>query len=520
MPSDKSLEKIPGNRSSARTDAFFRAPGQFLSDEIHALPYNDIPSAVTLALQQLELINRLRIDATQREEAVRPFNFAWRKFHAYYAELRTTQKYVRQADAGELDQFGKFTRCLSYGYQLAVEGLLGLESRHSHIAQLSLNAMFFIGQAMLHAYARYSWVEPGLWQQLHHLFRSAELEKCEDIAVSSPLDSACKLSIKQLYVQIALLSLADPYHLPQGDVWLLQRYLERWAGGVRLIPPNESNTEKACFCVSLYSQLRPFPASALKNLNQDGLRWLLVEPLERQLRLHLNLLRNGQATNVLDIAISLPAGKALDLLERALVSWVYTPSRQSPRVVDASSVAIAWTLNDIFQLLQSQQRGQPDRPPLRLLNKAWGTTENLSDTGMRLLIEHRPQQAPSVGDVLAVLISQPQRRQLRVGIVQWTAQNESGHSMRCGIQLIEGIPQPAWLEVDDAPVRQAILVVRQGTEEPASSLIAPAGFLTAGKNILVSTPAMEGAFEIKPICFLLQTDQIDHCRFDTLNVPA
>lgn len=37
-----------------------------------------------------------------------------------------------------------------------------------------------------------NWIEPGLWQQLHHLYRSVALEKCEGIAVSSPLDSASK----------------------------------------------------------------------------------------------------------------------------------------------------------------------------------------------------------------------------------------------------------------------------------------------------------------------------------------
>ncbi len=522
MSLDKSLEKSNENENQFRPDAFYRAPGHFLMEEIQALPYSDIPSALTLALQKLELVNRLHIDIAHREDAVRPFNFAWRKFHHYYAELRTTQKYVRQADSTELDQLGKFTRSLSYGYQLAIEGLLGVENQHSQKAQLFFNAIFYIGQAMLQSYARYSWTEPGLWQQLHHLYRSAELEKCEEIAVSTPLDSASKQSSKQLYAAITLLSVADPYHMQQGDVWLLQRYLTKWCHLIEVTAPDLQQLPEFCFCVNLYSQVRAFPLSSLKNYTQDGLRWIFVDKIEEQVKHHLNLIRNGHSSSILGLDEILPPAKSLDLLERALVCWAYTPSRQTSRFAESDPVGIVWTLNDIFRLLDANSRKDVEekKQKLQLHHKAWGNTENSSESGVRVHIKQFADIGLSVGEVVGLLRNTATGQQLQIGIVQWTAQGESEQMLRCGIQFISGTPRAALVDLEshEMGVRYAILLVQENaTSEAPNTLILPTGIASIGDRLLVSTPDVSDAFEIIPNKVLLHSDQIDHCSFETVN---
>ncbi len=224
---------------------------------------------------------------------------------------------------------------LAIGFKLAVNDMLGRSSlsRDDRLSmQIAMQrSLLAHGRCLLEAYRTYAPEPEHIWRAVHMLYRNAEALRLQAQPIEGTRDSdETALSIKQAYMRLVLLALANPYHLMQGEAEEIYRRLGRWVHFVRVITPSPEDALDGRFVVDLDSHLPPRYASRQHRLPPPANpRVFGVEDLLRTLAGNI---RNLESTLRRQPCRTLLAERMqLDMYNRLYTALAGRNERKSPR---------------------------------------------------------------------------------------------------------------------------------------------------------------------------------------------
>jgi hypothetical protein len=193
---------------------------------------------------------------------------------------------------------------------------------------------------LLNDYQLYTAPAKGLWSMLHQLFLMAENKKYSNIKITDPsyqLISAA--TIKQTYLQILLLALADPYHMSQLHIATIFKQLEEWVQLADIFPDSSSEPKDDLY-IDLSSDLHPGFKTSFQITDRTSSRVLDTSRLE-----YTNL--------IADIENSTNHSKDINttLLRQLTLTWGISPTRQSDRHEVNKTLKVAIGINNTHYVL-------------------------------------------------------------------------------------------------------------------------------------------------------------------------
>lgn len=117
-------------------------------------------------------------------------------------------------------------------------------------------AQYHLTQALLLTYESYRAEPAGIWKELHGIHQQARAAGIE----SQPLPNTAALTIEHGYKHALLLGLSNPYHLPFGAIYKIDRALPAWSRTVTLA---DRLPHRAGRCVFLIDAAVDIPAVPL-----------------------------------------------------------------------------------------------------------------------------------------------------------------------------------------------------------------------------------------------------------------
>ncbi len=156
---------------------------------------------------------------------------------------------------------------------------------HKQIRMESLrNAVFYLGETLLHSYITYQPCLNYTWKELHGIYYYSVINELHDHeGIETKEGHHDRLGIDDLYKQILLLALATPNSMLRGEAERVNSILKGWVSVVDLVPIRRTVPAESYFLVDARSDEMP----CAPNLCEKGdisVGWCLVtDNLEKML---------------------------------------------------------------------------------------------------------------------------------------------------------------------------------------------------------------------------------------------
>jgi hypothetical protein len=306
-------------------------------------------------------------------------------------------------------------------------------------------AMHYLRQLMLQSYKTYYPVPVGVWQEMHSLYLYAD----EQGLLADVADAETSLSLLDIYIDVMMTSLADPYRLMYQEVDRVLDILGQNRGLMDMRTEAEGLNPHRLFVVALDSDQAPKvlipggrpPVGQVLRVVDPG---RLVEKIQQRIRA-----QSGTATTA---AASRAAHDITDLTMRLIRLWGDPPKRQFRRNPTDTSVALCSGIKAIsyFTELASHEDPEDDAQAIRdgdtipllkipqdPVSQTIGVEQwhvlNQSANGLRMHRETGGSVNITVGEVVGVRFMGG--RTWNIGVVRWLTLLE-GNALEFGIELI------------------------------------------------------------------------------------
>lgn len=362
---------------------------------IEAMPRGDVTVFSTTLHNALLTLNRTELKRLHRSEIMerlRPLvNDACAMLIGRYrnSPLPLAEEYQSAADRVQQIQAE-----LATGFKIAVNDEIAKYARGAgDPAQLQFaiqRALLCLGRVLLGCYRIYAPEPPLLWRDIHTLFRNGEQARLQNQPFYGAPDSdETALSIKQAYLRITVLALANPYHLMQGEADELYPRLGRWVHFVQLQPA--AGKLAGVFAVDLGSDLParylPFKtaAAAVGELRVLELG-LLIAAVTEQINAANELLALRRSSETLSTRMQ------RDMYVRFRASLSDRRERRSERKLTLARLVAVRGLTAAHFLLNGRQPFAPEP------ETAAPNPKSANSTTLTLLDDSRPTPLNNPGD--------------------------------------------------------------------------------------------------------------------------
>ena len=336
----------------------------------------------------------------------------------------------------------------SYAYKMMVLEKSGKSLFYNAKKNLPLplyRAMHYLRELMLQSYKTYHPVSTGVWQEMHSLYLyTAELGLLTDV-----VDAETATTMMDVYVDVLMASLADPYRLMYQEVDRVLDILKQNRGLVDMRTDAEGLNPQRLFVVALDSDQAPKvliqggrpPAGQVLRLVDPG---RLVDKIQQRVRAQS---ATGAAT-----AKSRATHDLTDLTMRLIRLWGDPPKRQFRRNPTDSSVALCSGIKAISYFTELASREDPEAdaqairdgdtiPLLKIpqdpMSQMIGVEEwhvlNQSANGLRMHRESGGNVSITVGETVGVRFVGG--RTWNIGVVRWLTLLE-GNTLEFGVELV------------------------------------------------------------------------------------
>ena len=417
---------------------------------IISLPLTKTLESGRAVLEHLVALNRTKVAPDERVELMEAYVPVIRTLldemeHIFaYSALPLPAK---QREAYDLAH-SMATEC-AYSYKLFIlektGKLIAFGGKKSLVLPI-YRAMSYLRQLLLYSYKTYYPVTPGIWQEIHQLYAYCE----EQGLLAEAPDAENKSSIQDLYLDVVLLSLADPYRLMQREADKVLELLAQNRGLASLTAQRPEGVDaNKMLVVALDSDKPPRSlANALKDPAGQALRALELNKLLDRLKQRLQ----GMAGSREAQAKSRATHDAADLIGRLMRLWGDPPKRQFRRNPADSSVALCSGIKAIAYFADLAEKEDPEAEAIAIQNgttlpllkipkdatsQSVGVEEwmvlNQSANGLRLHREAGGSVGVTVGEVIGVRFMGG--KSWNIGVVRWlnTLQNDN---LEFGLELI------------------------------------------------------------------------------------
>lgn len=249
---------------------------QTINDWLESLPLANPLVAAAEILTKLKQFNRIKISCAKRLQLLETLipaitNLAGilRK-DLVQAPLPLSPKMAEKALLIR-DLFQE----MAHGYKSVVMELLLTQQRITNPEQVLVPglyyAMDYLGQLLAECYTVYAPEPAKTWFQIHQLYFCAESCAIAAVPLKKPAnqDDPVK-NIDNLYRRIALLAIANPYHLMPGEAAKIWTLLERWSQHCTISRSSANLTLAGCFIVNLNGDSPPGYAAKGSSLEKTA----------------------------------------------------------------------------------------------------------------------------------------------------------------------------------------------------------------------------------------------------------
>jgi hypothetical protein len=382
-----------------------------------------------------------------------------------------------------------------------------------HAALITARLMRVIGCRMADHYRVYRRVPGEMWEELHSLYLLAEEHGFLSTHLVDPFrlhgaESTCA----DIYMQVLLVNLANPYGLSTRQLPFVLRWAEKWAGLAKLVRDPLPVLASPALAVDLDSANGVSFASELGG--GGNLRYLDVESLASGLRQAITALKRGETPARLGLGGNAHQPGCENLLMLVYVQWCRAGTgRLEEREAADEDAEICFGLPAVhFQLRGGGEFRQPGamtsrekrdldtfgyvvRAPNEVVDReafpfeAW-KVGNHSPSGFMCVLRD-PQGPGRVTHNQLIAVRRGRCGDIRVGIVQWMRAEPDGE-LRCGIRLFPGAARavaarPAAVRQGGNRYERALLLAADPATATPATLMVPPGWFEPGAFIEVVT---------------------------------
>ncbi len=298
---------------------------------------------------------------------------------------------------------------LSYGYKIIVQDLLEDQFATSTgsimLPQAIYNAMSLLSRQLVDSYALYDCEPPHIWLELNQLFLYAEKQQLHDIEMN-PLNTKNETippTISNIYRRSVLLSLANPYHLMQGEAIKMFKRLIEWAPHCNIIPLGNNNVPEGKLFVDLNMDAPPMyaPNTSSKMRPKEGRLFeikTVLNVLNNEIRQLATLTKNVVHSN-------LAKRMERDMYFRWSESWGIRRERMSHRSPVKIPTQVVCSLTLAHHFLSNEKNFNPEEKEIEL--QGYDSKNPISSSLSLVPEEHTPWKQETSSDHLKTGIDKP-----------------------------------------------------------------------------------------------------------------
>jgi cyclic-di-GMP-binding protein len=288
---------------------------------------------------------------------------------------------------------------MAYGYKVGLRDINRarlLLGRKSRFAQCMERVLYHLNEVLQRSYFVYIPCPPGVWREIHELYRVAESLR----VVREPVTiDGSPITIEERYLQTVLLGLANPYHLPHNGVQQVHSFLLKCAKQAQIVPVAMGTGQQAHFLIDLTTDAPPAPFTWDARWSSGTERLLDVQELLRNLRSYIGRLEKGESIEAVVLGLDARDAGTVDLMRRLLRAWGDSVRRRYARHQRNSTVSVCIGLQSLYFFSNDQ------RPFARTTEKLSReaidfTSGTLSDVAFVELddVENQPVSANSAAE--------------------------------------------------------------------------------------------------------------------------
>jgi len=325
---------------------------------------------------------------------------------------------------------------------------------------------------MLQSYKAYYPVPAGLWAEVNSLFLYADEHRFADEIAAGETNS----SVADLYFEMLMLSLADPYRLMHREVDRVCEILQQHRGLVDLKTSADGVDPQRAFVVALDADAapralvqgnRPAAGSVMRLIDSSR----LVERIEQKLKSGAANVAKSRATHDLN-----------DLMSRLIRLWGDPPKRQFRRNPSETGVAVCAGVKAIayFTALAVNETPEADAEAIRdgrtiplvkipqdPMSQLIGVEEwqvlNQSANGLRLHRSAGGSVGIYVGEAIGVRFVGG--RGWNLGVVRWLTLLED-NALEFGMELISPTGTSVSLEATSGQTNKSVTALLLSASHP------------------------------------------------------
>ncbi|MBI5462873.1 MAG: hypothetical protein HY941_11875 [Gammaproteobacteria bacterium] len=344
---------------------------------LDGLPKLDELQIFDVVLNRLREINRAVLAPPSRLELVDCFAAEVEYLADHLSRRSERMEFpVTAPEQALIDQLHALLDELAIGYKRVLIDRLGRadeDDAPTLIGVALLQAMHFLALRVLHSYSVYCPVPAGLWGELHRLYRYAEQIDVARTRVEHLADQ----SVGDVYRRVLLLSLANPFHLMQGEARSTNDRLAKWALACMLrhpaeYPPEAPETFYASRCfVDLDGDAPPSWGLIGDVRAPTDARIVDVRPVAR-------IVEDRIRQMTLKGQLPMQERMERDLLRRLRNAWGGRPARAGERSLQSGDVQVVSGLRACHHALSGGAEFHPEQDEIVLHGGAFKPASKLS----------------------------------------------------------------------------------------------------------------------------------------------
>ena len=331
----------------------------YIEEWLDSLPYIDFNKTSRLLLEATSETNKEEIKPEDRLELVRLYN---RPYHYYLeSQIKTGAQHTLQSMEnmqGQVTVLKQIAINLAHACKLSIEESQKRKTvwrqKKSPLPAV-LMAMNYLSHTLIFSYLEYAPAPANVWRELNGLYYFTENIGQHLATVIPPGGNAKKeaTTITDVFKQILLASMVDPYHLPFGAIWEIYMQLKTWSQHAEIKPFTRVTRTDGCFVVDMEQDSRPIPCSKFDPDNAgESHRLVNTSALGKLVTNHQKQVESGKP---LDDSVHLSAFYAKTILHQMALAWGVPPVRFSPRDKSGGNVHVTCGINAIYYYLNGQK---------------------------------------------------------------------------------------------------------------------------------------------------------------------
>lgn len=429
---------------------------------VDELPLLNVAHSVSALKEALDLLNQEPLSDKERLKLLEiyrvPVETVFKSFDRSNLRHIPLSPEERQQVVADM---GKLCQTLAGGYKLVVQHGFdnGVELKKDASVLMALRrAIEALSLSMMHAFRMYAPVPMFACMEINQLFYFAEQSGVQDVACAAHKKDKNAPSVSQLYKQIMLLAITDPYRLSEGEADKVFTLLEKYTSDCIISSDTTAHEGEGFFCIDLDADSTPVKFSKDAVARGEVMRIIDARPVMEKIS------SADEETDELTNKIS-PHLQAKDL-------------QRKKRYTADGNIKLAVGVEDIHALLSVHKHHKGKAPQLM----EWSVV-NESAGGFMLRSQTVDAEAIKVDDIVGI---EDAGQRLMVAIVRWL-RSEGTSTVGMGVEFIPAEVEPVLCKFMSAVGEEqfvgGLFLPRIKKLNLASSLMLPTGYYEYQKTV-------------------------------------